>query len=166
IARMVHAERTQIGLLKAFGRTNIEVGAHYVKFMLVIAMAGALVGCGLGILSGRGLAVFYQLYYKFPFLLFRVNPQAFVISRLVSVAAASASGRLVTRQVFALTPGAAMRPPTPPDFTQSLTFGPRLKAWLDQPSRMVLRNLWRQPGRALAAVTGIGVGMALSVAML
>lgn len=166
ISRMVHAERTQIGLLKAFGRTNIEMGAHYVKFMLVIAMAGALVGCGLGILSGRGLAVFYQLYYKFPFLLFRVNPQAFVISLLVSVAAASAGGLLVLRQVFALTPAAAMRPPTPPDFSHSLTFGPRLKAWLDQPSRMVLRNLWRQPGRALAAVTGIGVGMALSVAML
>ncbi len=166
ISRMVQAERTQIGLLKAFGRTDTEVALHYLKFALAIATAGALVGCALGVLSGRALASFYQVYYKFPFLLFRVDPQAFAISVLASILAATGGGLLVLRQVFALAPAAAMRPPTPPDFSHSLRFGPRLKRWLDQPSRMVLRNLWRQPGRALASVVGIGTGMALSVAML
>lgn len=165
-SRMVQAERDQIGLLKSFGRTRLEVGLHYFKFTLVIAVGGALLGCGLGMLAGRGLSGLYQEFYKFPFLLFRVDPAAFVTGFTVSVLAASAGGVLVLRRVFALAPAEAMRPPTPPDFSHSLSFGPRLRAWLDQPSRMVLRNLLRQPGRATLAVLGIALGMALSVSML
>ncbi|HHX83094.1 MAG TPA: FtsX-like permease family protein, partial [Pseudomonadaceae bacterium] len=101
-----------------------------------------------------------------PFLLFRVHPQAFVISLMVSITASSAGGLLVLRQVFALTPAAAMSPPTPPDFSRSLRFGAALRSWLDQPSRMVIRNLWRQPVRALASVAGLSLGLALSAAIL
>ena len=166
ISRMVQAERTQIGLLKAFGRSNVEIGLHYFKFMLAIAVSGALLGCLLGILSGRAMAGVLQQYYKLPFLLFRVHPQAFVISLMVSITASSAGGLLVLRQVFALTPAAAMSPPTPPDFSRSLRFGAALRSWLDQPSRMVIRNLWRQPVRALASVAGLSLGLALSAAIL
>ncbi|HEV8078982.1 MAG TPA: FtsX-like permease family protein, partial [Marinobacter sp.] len=166
IARMVQAERTQIGLLKAFGYTNLEVSTHYLKFVLCIAILGAVTGCALGIASGRALASFYQLYYKFPFLVFAIDPGSFVSGVSVSVVAASAGGVLVLRQVFALTPANAMRPPSPPDFSRSLSLGKRINARLDQPSRMVIRNLLRQPGRSLAAVIGISAGMALSVAML
>ncbi|GAB3028693.1 ABC transporter permease [Bowmanella dokdonensis] len=166
ISRMVQAEREQIGLLKAFGYTSLEVGLHYFKFVLVIALTGALLGCALGMLAGRGLSGFYQLYYKFPFLLFRVDPAAFVTGFTVSVLTASAGGVLVLRRVFALTPADAMRPPTPPNFSQTISFGPGLRKWLDQPTRMVLRNMIRQPLRGLLAILGIALGMALSVAML
>ena len=166
LSRMVQAEREQIGLLKAFGHTGTEVAAHYLKFVLVIALGGALVGIGLGMLAGRAMSGFYQLYYKFPFLLFRLDPAALVIGVTVSVLAASAGALLVLRRVLALAPATAMRPPAPPDFSHGLRFGLRLNRWLDQPSRMVLRNLWRRPGRALLTVLGIALGMALPVAML
>ncbi len=166
ISRMVQAEREQIGLLKAFGYSSWEVGAHYLKFTLVIASAGALLGCLLGVLAGRSLTVVYQAYYKFPFLVFQVDPQAFVSGVAVSILAASAGVLFVLRDVFTLTPAAAMRPPAPADYSRSVGLGKVLKALLDQPSRMVVRRLIRQPGRAAAAVVGIGSGMALSVAML
>lgn len=166
ISRMIEAERVQIGLLKAFGYSSTEVGVHYFKFVLLIAVGGALLGSLLGVVSGQTLAAYYQRYFKFPFLIFQVDPAAFVTGFVVSVGSASAGGLLVLRKVFSLTPAAAMQPPAPADYSRSAAVSNALKRWLDQPSRMVVRRLTRQPGRALGALIGIAVGMGLSVAML
>jgi len=166
VSRMVQSEREQIGLLKAFGYSSAEVSLHYFKFTLVIALAGAALGCIFGVMSGRGMVGIYLKYYKFPFLVFSVDPGAFVIGVVVSVFAATLGGVLVLRRVFALTPAVAMRPPAPADYSKSVDFSETLKRMLDQPSRMVLRRFIRQPWRAVAATLGIGAGMALSVAML
>ncbi|MFZ0255276.1 MAG: ABC transporter permease, partial [Gammaproteobacteria bacterium] len=111
ISRMVQAEREQIGLIKAFGYTDLETGAHYFKLIIAIAAGGAVAGCLLGIAAGRGLVDVYLLYFKFPFLVFQLDSASFVTGFLVSVLSASAGGLLVLRRVFALTPAAAMRPP-------------------------------------------------------
>ena len=166
ISRMVQAEREQIGLIKAFGYTDLETGAHYFKLILAIAAGGAVAGCLLGIAAGRALIDLYLIYFKFPFLVFQLDPASFVIGFLVSVLSASAGGLLVLRDVFALTPATAMRPPTPPDYSRAGRIGRSLNALLDQPSRMVLRRLTRQPGRMAGATVGIAAGMALSVAMI
>lgn len=164
ISRMIESERMQIGLLKAFGYYSIEIGLHYFKFVLLIAVGGALLGSLLGIASGQALAGYYQLYYKFPFLMFRVDPTAFVTGMAVSILSASAGGLFVLRNVFSLTPAVAMRPPAPQDYSRSADIVSALKRILDQPSRMVIRRLTRQPARALAAIVGISAGMGLSVA--
>ncbi|SHI65073.1 putative ABC transport system permease protein [Shimia gijangensis] len=166
ITRLVQAEREQIGLIKAFGYTDWEVSLHYFKMVLVIAVAGAVMGCLLGIWAGRAMAGIYQSVYHFPFLVFRVDPQSFVSGVGVSILSASAGGMLVLRRVFALTPAVAMRPPAPMDFSRTGALNERLKGWLDQPSRMVLRRVFRNPGRILGAVLGIAVGMGLSSAQL
>ncbi len=166
ISRMVQSEREQIGLLKAFGYSNLEVGAHYFKFIMAIAIGGAILGCIFGILSGRAMVELYLNYFKFPFLIFEVEPKAFLTGFFVSVVTASLGGMVVLRKVFALTPAVAMRPPAPADYSHAARFGELTKRLLDQPSRMVIRRFIRQPGRAAAAITGIGTGMALSVAML
>jgi putative ABC transport system permease protein len=166
ISRMVQAEREEIGLMKAFGYSSLEVGVHYFKLVLAIAVGGALAGCLLGIASGRALVDIYLLYFKFPFLVFQLDPASFVIGFLVSVGSASAGGLLVLRRVFALTPAAAMRPPVPPDYSRSGRIGMALNRLFDQPSRMVLRRLTRQPVRMAGALIGIAAGMALSVAMI
>lgn len=166
ISRMVQAEREQIGLIKAFGYTDLETGAHYFKLIIAIAAGGAVAGCLLGIAAGRGLVDVYLLYFKFPFLVFQLDSASFVTGFLVSVLSASAGGLLVLRRVFALTPAAAMRPPVPPDYSRTGRIGRVLQSLLDQPSRMVLRRLTRQPWRMAGAMIGIAAGMALSVAMI
>ena len=165
VGRMVQAEREEIGLLKAFGYTDAEVGAHYFKLVLAIAAGGALAGCLGGVALGRAMVEVYTAFFKFPFLVFRLDPAAFATGVLVSVAAASAGGLLVVRRVFALAPAEAMRPPAPPDYSRSARFR-RLGRLLDGPSRMVLRRIVRQPIRMGGAALGIASGMALSVAML
>lgn len=165
VSRMVQAEREQIGLMKAFGYTNLEVGAHYFKLILFIAVSGAIVGCLAGIAAGRGMVVLYLQYYKFPFLLFELRASSFILGFLVSVCAASAGGLLVLRGVFALTPAVAMRPPAPADYSRTGRMGQAIARLLDQPSRMVMRRVTRQPLRMGGAVLGIAAGMALAAAM-
>ena len=166
VSRIVQSEREQIGLLKAFGYSSAEVSLHYFKFVLIIAVSGAMLGCVLGVFSGRGMVGVYLEYYKFPFLVFNVDPAAFMTGLFVSVFSAALGGILVLRRVFVLTPAVAMRPPAPADYSKSISFNDFLKRMLDQPTRMVLRRFIRQPWRAAAAILGIGSGMALSVAML
>ena len=44
ISRLVQTEREQIGLLKAFGHTDLAVGWHYLKFAIAIGLLGAAIG--------------------------------------------------------------------------------------------------------------------------
>ena len=166
ISRIVSAERMQIGLLKAFGYSSVEIGAHYFKLVMVIALTGAAIGCALGVWSGHSLASYYQVYYKFPFLLFRVDPAAFITAVTISVLTAAAGGVIVLRRVFGLAPAVAMRPPAPADYSSTASLFSALRRYLDQPSRMVIRRILRQPGRAFMAVMGIAAGMGLSVSTL
>ena len=166
INRMVQSEREEIGLMKAFGYTNGEVGTHYFKLVLAIATGGALAGCLMGIAGGRALIQVYVAYFKFPFLVFQLDPASFVTGVSVSILSASAGGLLVLRSVFALTPAAAMRAPAPADYSRTGTIGHALNRFLDQPSRMVLRRITRQPARMAGAMIGIACGMALSVSMI
>ncbi len=166
IQRIVQAEREQIGLLKAFGYSNWEVSSHYLKLMLAIAIGGAIIGSLGGIAAGRAMAGVYQDYYKFPFLVFQLDPRSFVTGFLISVLAASAGGFGVLRQVFRLTPAVAMRPPAPADYSRTTSADGLWKRLLDQPGRMVLRRIQRQPGRMAGGALGIATGMALSVGMI
>ncbi|WP_235857823.1 ABC transporter permease [Marimonas lutisalis] len=166
ISRMVQSEREEIGLLKAFGYTSAEVSIHYLKFVLVIAILGAIAGALGGIMAGRWMAVFYQYYFKFPFLVFELDKSSFVTGFVVSILSASVGSLFVLRGVFNLTPAVAMRPPAPTDYSRAAKFSQGMRRYLDQPSRMVLRRLLRHPGRMAGSVIGIGTGMALSVATL
>lgn len=166
VARIVQAEREQIGLLKAFGYTGAEVSLHYLKLVVLIAVAGAVAGSIAGISAGHALAVFYQTYFKFPFLVFTLDPISFVTGFAISILAATMGGLAVVRHVFALTPAVAMRPPAPPDYSRTFDLAGAFRRVLDQPSRMVLRRLSRYPGRMLGSVLGIAAGMALSASTL
>ena len=166
VSRMVQSEREQIGLLKAFGYSSNEISLHYLKLVLIIAIAGATAGSILGIFAGRSMAVFYQNYFKFPFIVFELDIKAFVTGYAVSIATASIGGLMVLRKVFALTPAEAMRPATPSDYSRSGKLLKRIDHFFDQPIHMVLREVMRQPGRMLGAIIGIATGMGLSVGMI
>ena len=165
-SRMVQSEREEIGLMKAFGYTDTEVSSHYLQLVVIIALGGALLGCVLGVALGRFTIPIYTTYYKLPFLLFRLEPASFFTGILTSVTVASLGGAIVLRRIFRLAPAEAMRPPSPPDYTKTGRVGQGVVRHLDQPTRMVLRRVIRQPWRMLGAVMGIAAGMALSLSML
>jgi len=57
--RLIAIERSEIGLLKAFGYSNAAVGWHYAQLVIAIAGLGVLLGCGLGAWFGRGMTKMY-----------------------------------------------------------------------------------------------------------
>ena len=172
-ARIVEAERAQIGLLKAFGAFGYhgaEVGWHYLKMVLVIALAGAVAGSAAGIWAGHAMALFYQGYFKFPFPRLHARPGK-LCHRLHDQhtgCGGRRSGRSGGDPPRAdpdpgggdAAAGAARLQPAPS------TRAAPLRRWLDQSSRMVLRRINRYQGRMLSSVTGIAAGMALSASTL
>ena len=166
VSRMIKSEREEIGLIKAFGYSNSEVANHYLQLALFVAVGGAALGCMLGVVLGRMMVPVYTTYYKLPFLLFRLEFTSFASGIFLSLGVACLGGFVALRGVVGLTPAEAMRPPTPPDFSRSLSFQHGLLQRLDQPTRMVVRRLLRQPFRTIGAVSGIAAGMALSLSML
>jgi putative ABC transport system permease protein len=161
VARLIDSEREEIGLMKAFGYSDWEVAWHYIKFVLFLVAGGVLLGWGLGLWLGRGMADMYQEFFKFPFLIFRAGPDLFATSAAIAIAAALAGVIAAVRKAVALTPAVAMQPPAPLDYSRAGAFGPFWKRVLDQPTRMILRQIRRRPFRSL--LTSIGVAFAVAI---
>jgi putative ABC transport system permease protein len=166
VSRMVQAEREQIGLLKAFGYSSIEISWHYLQFILLIALAGATLGSVAGLAAGDSMSEFYQLYFKFPVPHFTAYHSAIFLGYLVSLLAAALGASSVLSQVMRLTPAESMRPAPPADFSRSIQLQSWLTHLLDQPTKMVIREIIRRPLRTLASIVGISITMALSVSMM
>lgn len=165
IARMIESEREEIGLMKAFGHTNRIVGAHYLKFVLAIAIAGAGLGSIFGLYLGNMVSTMYQSFFKFPFLIFSAHANTFATVFAVSIGAAAVGAVASVDRAVRLTPAEAMRPPAPPDFSHGAAFTRGLARRLDEPTRMVLRRLVREPARAGLTTLGVAAAMALAVTM-
>ena len=126
LSRLVHTQRSAIGLLKAFGFSNTSVGLHYLGFALVAVLLGTLLGVPLGIWLGRGLSKLYQDFFRFPELRFAPTLNMIVSAVAISGGAACFGALSALRSVAALPPAEAMRPEAParfrPGFAERLGF--------------------------------------------
>ena len=145
LGRLLTIERSQIGLMKAFGYSNREVGWHYTKLVLGIATLGIAVGVLVGTWFGRVNTELYADVFRFPLLLYRPSFDAFLIASGLSVLAALAGALGSVRRAMRLPPAQAMQPPAPPTFQRSRLARTAFGRWLDQPTRIILRNISRWP---------------------
>lgn len=163
VTRLVEAEREQIGLLKAFGYRDGEAARNYLKLAAVIGGVGALSGGLIGGALGAAIVDLYRQYFRFPVLEVRFDWAAFAGATAVSVAAAMAGSITAVRRAAALSPAVAMQPPRPAAFREGLLDRVLRGATVDQPSRMIVRNLERFPGRAILTALGLAASLALLV---
>lgn len=163
VGRLIATEREQIGLLKAFGYRDREVGLHYAQFALIVAALGILIGVLAGRWLGRGITSIYAEIYQFPILLFRSDPAVMVQAAGIGLLAGLLGVIGPVRRAIALAPAIAMQPPAPPRYGGGASAAVGRLSRLDEPGRMLLRHMLRFPGRALVA--GIGVALALSLAI-
>jgi putative ABC transport system permease protein len=163
VTRLISLQREQIAVLKAFGYRNRDVGLHYVKLVLLIALFGAAVGTGFGIWAGRALGELYLEFYRFPFLEYTLRWQV-ALTAVVLTTVASLVGvmRAVARAVR-LPPAEAMRPEPPAIYRRTLVERLGLERVLDQPTRMIFRNVERQPVKALLTTVGIASSCAILI---
>lgn len=164
IGRVIDTDREEIGLLKAFGYRDSEVGAHYARLVVAISLVGVAIGCALGAWLGRGITSIYAEFYRFPFLIFRVDAGAYVAAVGISLASALAGAAAPVRRAVRLSPAVAMEPPAPTLYASRLQRAVARLTWLDEPSRMVVRHLLRWPARSVLTILGIALAAGLCIA--
>lgn len=161
VGRLVQTQRDQIAALKAFGYGNVQVGIHYLKIVLLIAILGAILGLLLGGWMGRGLTDMYMMYYHFPTPRYEVEPLLAGAGLLISCGTAALGTLVAVRRAALLPPAEAMRPEPPARYQVSFLERLGLRRWLDQPTRMILRNLARRPVRTALSTAGIAASCAI-----
>lgn len=159
--RLIRTQRSQIAILKAFGYSHREIGLHFVVMVTVILLLGLAGGILFGVWLGHQLSELYAEYYRFPFLQYRLDPSIFFITTLVSVIAAFSGVLRAVYNAVSLTPAEAMRPESPVLYRRSWIERLGLQKWLDQPMRMVLRQVSRHRFKSTMSVVGVGFAFAL-----
>jgi putative ABC transport system permease protein len=163
MSRTINAQREQIAALKAFGYSNLEVGWHYTKSMLLIVAASLLVGIPLGAWFGWLVTGMYARLFHFPELLFRIYPSVIVSAVGVSTGAAvlGAIGSVV--RAARLPPAEAMRPATPSGFGPTIFERMGLGRYVPPVVLMVVRQLERHPIKTGFSTLAISLGVAVLV---
>jgi len=163
ISRLIALEREQIAVLKAFGYSNIDIGLHYSKLVLMITALGILVGIGFGIWMGKAMSNLYMDIYSFPFMHYLINPAIIASAALVSIIVAILGTLFSVKRAAKLPPAQGMRPEQPAIYKQTLIERLGLQQHFSQPSRMILRHIERRPFKSL--LTTLGISMACSIMM-
>ncbi|MCU7930318.1 MAG: ABC transporter permease [Candidatus Thiodiazotropha sp. (ex Codakia rugifera)] len=163
LSRLIATDRSEIGLMKAFGYSNWQVGWHYTKLVMAMTSVGILLGWLLGAWLGRVNTEIYADLFRFPLLIFRPDAGVFALGAIVSLIAALAGSLGSVRRAAALPPAEAMLPPAPPMFRKTGLSRSRVAHWLDQPTRIILRQIFRSPIRALLTSFGIALSVAVMV---
>lgn len=163
LARLITTERTEIGLLKAFGYSNMQIGWHYSKMMLAICLVGIGIGSVLGAYFGRINTEMYAELFRFPLLIYRPSPFPFVLGGAVSLAAALLGALSAVNNAVVLPPAEAMIPPSPSVYRHTFVSTSWLTCWLDQPSRIALRQIARWPVRSFLTSAGIALATGLII---
>ena len=163
LSRLVAMQRTEIGLLKAFGYSNATVGLHYLKFALVTVFGGVVLGTSAGLYLGASLTELYRDYYRFPRLDHNMSPEVFGLTIIVSLAAAVLGALGATRHASALPPAEAMRAEPPAIFHAGSLERLGLARLLPSSGRMIARSVVRRGWKSVLAVLGIACAAGMLV---
>lgn len=164
VSRLISLEREQIAGLKAFGYSDLAVGLHYAKLVLLIVLIGVVGGIGLGVLLGKGMSNIYREFYSLPYMIYVLRPGVIAAAALISIAVALLGTLHAVRTAARLPPAQAMRPEPPPVYRATVVERLGLQRWFSQPTRMVLRHIERRPLKSL--LTTLGIAMACGIMMI
>ncbi len=163
LARIIATERSNIGLLKAFGYGDAAVAWHYAKSALLLGAIGALLGSGAGVWLGRLIASVYRDYYHFPRLDFDAPPWVFIAAWIAAFASAGAGALASVLKAARIAPASALAPPKPVGFSGTDGAIGALGRHLDAKSRIILRRIVRFPRRSATTVIGVALAIGLLV---
>jgi putative ABC transport system permease protein len=162
LSRLVATERSNIGLLKSFGYSAREIATHYGKFALIVAIFGVLGAIALGSAIGELLATVYREVYRFPSMVFVLEPAGVAWACLIGLGACLVGAANAVVSAARLAPAVALAPPTPVAYANSHGIDAALGGF-DTASRIVARRILRFPRRSGATVLGIAMACGLLV---
>lgn len=164
MGRMVEQQRTQIGVLKAFGYSDVNILFHYLSYALFVSVIGSAIGALTGVYLGQGMTLMENAYFHLPLERMRLYPELVIPATALTLFFCLIASWKACQNAFRLSPSAALRPKSPPIGKSILlerwsAFWKRLNfSW-----KMVLRNLFRYKKRTAMTMTGIVFGAALLI---
>lgn len=170
LGRLVATQREQIATIKALGYGHRTIGLHYAKLAMVIVLLGAILGVAGGAWMGDAMTRLYARFFRFPLLVYDLDPALAVGAVLVSLGGGLGGALGIVRGVVRLAPATAMGPPAPPRYGSGILFRfgvggvEGVERAFGPMGRMVLRDLERRPWRALLTSVGIASAVAILIA--
>ncbi|MFK7818333.1 MAG: ABC transporter permease, partial [Planctomycetaceae bacterium] len=163
LSRMVHQQQEQVATLRAFGYSRRDVGAYYLKFVLVLVVLGSIAGIAGGALLGNWMTHAYVKFFRFPMVQFTVAFDLAVVAVSIGAGGAIVGSFNAVRRAVRLQPAVAMRPEAPKSSGRSIPERMGLRAFLSPVARMVFRRLERSPRSTLLSVFGMSLGVAVLI---
>ena len=163
LSRLVAMQRTEIGLLKAFGYANWTVGLHYLKLAAITVLGGVALGMAAGLYLGAALTELYRDFYRFPSLTHHVSPGVLVLTGLFSLSAAALGALGAVRGAVKLPPAVAMRPESPASYHTGLLERTGLSRLLPSSGCMIARSILRRGWKSVLATLGIACAVGMLV---
>lgn len=162
--RMVRNERTQIGLMKAYGYSNLTVGMHYLQFALIVAFVGCVAGFVAGQMIAKYLISFYVEFYKLPTLQSRIYPDVLAKSMVISTVFSLMGAIVAARKAAAISPAESMRPPSP-RIGKRTVFERMTMVWsrMTFTWKMIARNMSRNWFRSALNTFGVMISCTLLI---
>ncbi len=155
MGRLVEKQRLQIGSLFAMGYSRGELILHFASYGLLLAVAGSLAGAGGAYVFGAALLSFLGAMYILPGVVPFISPAVMVVVSLIMVVITGGASMLSAITALGQTPSALLRPKPPGKGKR--VFLERIGAvWgrMGFSSKMVLRNMLRNPVRLLMGMVG------------
>ncbi len=163
LGRLIHLQRGEIGMLRAFGFDEGQILRHFVSYGLVTTLMGAIPAIILGS-YGAGVATkAYTSFLSIPFSSQSLSPTTWLIALIFSLVLGAVAGYLPARAAASIEPAAAMRP-IGPETEGRRTFLERLlpssaPTW----AIVAVRNIRRQPRRAASTMIGVVLALIMMV---
>ncbi|MBD3674095.1 MAG: FtsX-like permease family protein [Planctomycetaceae bacterium] len=164
VARIISTQREQIAMLKAFGYSNRNILAHYLKLILLIVGIGIAVGILGGSVLGVSVTEMYAEFYRFPIIFFQLDVRVVVLGMALTLFFALSGTFRTVLSAAKLPPAEAMRPEPPAQFRATVMERLGFAALLSASARMILRQLERRPFKT--ALSAFGVSLAVAVMVL
>ncbi|MFO0789594.1 MAG: ABC transporter permease [Pirellulales bacterium] len=163
LTRLTSLQREQIAALKAFGYTNLQIAWHYMKFVLLITVAGGFIGTLGGMWLAHDFTKLFLRVYQYPDLVFEVKPNVVANAILVAGGAAAFGAFGAIALAVRLPPAEAMRPEPPAHYHPTILERIGLGRFVPNVARMVLRQLERHPVKTSFSLLAISMSVAIVV---
>jgi len=160
LARLVQAQSVQIGVLRATGFSQRAILFHFLGLAALPAIGGGILGIGAGYGFAWWITRLYVALINIPYMFFDWRPSIAVAAMAIAMGAGLVGALAPARMAARLPPAVAMS-------QQAISAGhlPSGARWLGAglplTLRLPLRNLLRQPKRALYTVLGMVLGVCL-----
>lgn len=163
MSRTISSQREQIAALKAFGYSNLEVGWHYMKFVLLIVAASLVVGFPAGAWFGWLVTGMYARLFHFPEFTYRMTLSTLLAAGGVSAAASVLGAMSSVIRAVRLPPAEAMRPEPPTGFGPTLLERLNLGHLVPPILLMIVRQLERRPIKTAFSTLAVALAVAVLV---